>query len=107
MSNNNILLRHIKDTNIDLPEVQEVDELVCCKDDLDKAIEKVKSVDGPNVVYCKDENKIYYHRKERVSRMRKALEMDDPYGDVPKFIMQCMTKAEQYYPDTIPEIVRL
>ena len=103
------LLRHVKNeaAKHEQPQVEATNELVCCQADLEKALEKVKSLDGPNVVYCKEENKVYYHRKDRVSRMKKAFEMEDPYGDVPKFILKAMHIANKHHPGTIPKIVRL
>lgn len=80
---------------------------VCCKSDLEDAKSTVMDVDGPNAVYCKDDNCIYYHRKPLVARIKEANNVHYPQGDVAREILKAMGEARKINPNVQPTLVRL
>lgn len=80
---------------------------VCCNKSLEEAKKKVMDLDGPNAVYNKDDHTVYYHRKILASRIKKALEIEDPHGDVAKEILKSMVIARKHNKESLPKLVRL
>lgn len=91
------------------PSKKVVDEssYVCCKKSFEDAKKSVMDLDGPNAVYNKDDHTVYYHRKILASRIKNALEIEDPHGDVAKEILKAMAIARKHNKDSVPKIVRL
>ena len=80
---------------------------VCCKNTLEQAKKSVMDLEGPNAVYDKDSHTVFYHRKILASRIKKALEMEDPHGDTAQDILKSMAIARKHNKDTMPKLVRL
>jgi hypothetical protein len=80
---------------------------VCSSKDLEEVMKSVMADDGPNAVYCTDEHCVYYHRKTKQSRMRRAHDEEDPYRDVPREILKCMMEARKHNASIKPKLVAL